>query len=56
MTTDTTAYDVLRAYDFDTLQREIYSKTAADVQRALAAPHRTIADFMSLASRAISSR
>ena len=52
MTTDTTAYDVLRAYDFDTLQREIYSKTAADVQRALAAPHRTIADFMALVSPA----
>ncbi|MBF1364611.1 MAG: 2-iminoacetate synthase ThiH, partial [Porphyromonadaceae bacterium] len=50
MTTGTTAYDVLRAYDFDTLQREIYSKTAADVQRALAAPHRTIADFMALVS------
>jgi len=52
MTTGTTAYDVLRAYDFDTLQGEIYSKTAADVQRALAAPHRTIADFMALVSPA----
>ena len=52
MTTDTTAYDVLRAYDFDTLQREIYSKTIADVQRALAAPHRTIVDFMALVSPA----
>ena len=52
MTTDTTAYDVLRAYDFDTLQREIYSKTAADVQRALTTPHRTIADFMALVSPA----
>ena len=31
MSTEQTAYDVLTAYDFDTLHRDIYSKTAADV-------------------------
>ena len=45
MSTGKTAYDVLTAYDFDTLHRDIYNKTDADVQRALATPYRTIEDF-----------
>ncbi len=52
MSTEQTAYDVLTAYDFDTLHRDIYSKTAADVQRALATPYRTIEDFKALVSPA----
>jgi 2-iminoacetate synthase len=46
--------DVLAQYDYDRVREQIYNKTEADVQRALASNNRTVADFMALVSPAAS--
>ncbi len=43
---------VFEAHPWDAVQASIYAKTAADVERALAAPRRTLDDFKALISPA----
>ncbi|MFD2785802.1 2-iminoacetate synthase ThiH [Hymenobacter rubripertinctus] len=43
---------IFEAHDWDDTKASIYAKTAADVERALAAPRRTLEDFMALISPA----
>ncbi|AWO01480.1 2-iminoacetate synthase ThiH [Chitinophaga alhagiae] len=43
---------IFRQYNWDEIKTGIYSKTAADVERALARPHRNLNDFMALLSPA----
>lgn len=45
-------YDVIQGYDWEQTQASIYSKTAADVQRALAKSSCNLDDFMALISPA----
>jgi 2-iminoacetate synthase len=44
--------DLFHQYDWDTVKRSIYAKTAADVERALQQPQRTLEDFKALISPA----
>ena len=43
---------VFEAYSWDEVKAGIYAKTAADVERALATPRRTLDDFQALISPA----
>jgi len=44
--------EIFDQYDWDTVKADIYSKTAADVERALAASRRSLEDFKALLSPA----
>src|SRR5688500_10654404 len=44
--------DLFHQYDWQAVQRSIYTKTAADVERALQQPKRTLEDFKALISPA----
>jgi 2-iminoacetate synthase len=44
--------ELLQQYDWEEVQHSIYAKTAADVQRALQQPKRTLEDFKALISPA----
>ena len=44
--------DIFQNYHWDSVKQSIYSKTAADVQQALARPKRTLEDFKALISPA----
>lgn len=44
--------DIFKKYDWQQVQSEIYSKTAADVERALQKPSRNLEDFKALLSPA----
>ncbi|HEX8658239.1 MAG TPA: 2-iminoacetate synthase ThiH, partial [Hymenobacter sp.] len=39
---------LFEAHSWDEIKTSIYAKTAADVERALSAPHRTLEDFKAL--------
>src|SRR5688572_5028311 len=47
--------DIFNQYNWNDVQQRIYSKTAADVERALTVSTRTIDDFMALVSPAAAS-
>ena len=44
--------DLFHQYEWQAVQRSIYAKTAADVERALQQPKRTLEDFKALISPA----
>ena len=48
----TSFVDIFRETDWDTIKHQIYSKTNADVERALGKTHRNLDDFMALISPA----
>lgn len=47
-----TFYDEIIRHDWEAVKQRIYSSTAGDVERALAAPYRTMDDFAALVSPA----
>ena len=44
--------DIFERYNWDDVKHQIYSKTSADVERALNSPKRDLGDFMALVSPA----